>query len=77
MTRIEREEVVELLRCAADKQESIGVIATGEGPPYDSTPVMNKAVRAWHKVYVTGDLEDREVYRWSCLEAAQRVEDGV
>ena len=81
MTKRERAQVVELLRCAADfrddgsvwphdeKLNGIGAARSwlGLGDEY-----WERAVDAREAVYADGEMS----YRAACLEAAARVEEG-
>ncbi len=75
MTKRQRAKVVELLRCAADRQ-SIGYAAAALDEWH--TPPHNDAIRAWEDTVsslympLTGTT-----YSDVCLEAAQRVEEGT
>lgn len=71
MTKRERAQVVELLRCAADNEDSLRDIEADCDCPRRLTM---EALRAWDVAY--RDVNPGE-YRRSCLEAAQRVEEGT
>jgi hypothetical protein len=82
MTKRQRAQVVELLRVAADINgiASAFELMTGievTGAHYQpggrrNYPIWDMAVRAREAVADDGQWTE---YRWSCLEAAQRVED--
>lgn len=70
MTKKQREQVVELLRCAADGEKSLREMEDALDAPRKLTMI---ALHAWDVAY--RELESHE-YRRSCLLAAQRVEEG-
>lgn len=70
MNKRERSRVVELLRCAADREEPLRDVEAALDVPRSLTM---DALRAWDVAY--RECKPGE-YRRSCLLAAQRVEDG-
>lgn len=74
MTKRERAQVVELLRCAADGPcPGIEGAARdlGHGDEYEDK-IYALAMRAWYAVPIAA----KDSYRSLCLEAAVRVEEG-
>lgn len=74
MTDEEREQVVELLRCAADRGfQSRGLLLTAAAAIDDQMDdtVIETCRRAWNAAWEEG-MSDEE----ALLEAAQRVEEG-
>jgi hypothetical protein len=69
MTKKQREQVVEMLRCAADGETPLRTIEVDLDVPRELTMI---ALRVWDKAYRL--LKPHE-YRRSCLLAAQRVEE--
>lgn len=78
MTKRQRSQVVELLRCAADglspRSRAAWTDAINALEP--SWPVESKATEAFFGVLEAGALDDCEKGRWTYLEAAARVEEG-
>lgn len=84
MTKKEREQVVELLRCAADEDPNggpTGIMDTEDSFDFSTGAVAFDAYRSL--VIATGFIApssavtgDGETFRWHLLEAAQCVEEG-
>jgi hypothetical protein len=79
MTRREREQVVELLRCAADNAPDCGLVGMFNTPYFGSSSHRTawKVLMSfeWPKQnWTPADID--EGYRHALLEAAARVEEG-
>lgn len=77
MTKREREQVVELLRCAADlAQRNEGCVLAASDRLYATTDskLVDIGLDAWSDAYPEDDWFQRDLY--ALLEAAARVEEG-
>jgi hypothetical protein len=75
MTRRERAQVVELLRCAADGDRPNGIFPAMENIGAKYMPIGADAVDSVSGIN-WGGYSDDEQYRAELLEAALRVEQG-
>lgn len=72
----QREQVVELLLCAADYSNgAFGVVGLGAAQKYLDLPdeIWDLAHEARHDAYYGWESD----YRVTCLEAARRIEEGT